>query len=127
MKIKGKKILVTGGAGFIGSHLVDMLIAKGGIVTVVDNLSTGNLKNLKQSKKKITFKKVDLLDAKKIDKIVKNNEVIFHLAANADVPRSVRDPKFDFDTNIVGSFNLLKSAVDAGIEKFIFASSAAIY
>jgi UDP-glucose 4-epimerase len=127
MNLSDKKILVTGGAGFIGSHLVDMLVEKGALVTVIDNLSTGKLVNLKKSGKAITFRQVDILDARRISQIVKENEIIFHLAANADVPRSVRDPKHDFDTNIVGSFNLLKSAVDAKIEKFIFASSAAVY
>lgn len=127
MKLKNKKIIVTGGAGFIGSHLVDMLVAKGAKVTVIDNLRSGNLANLKQSRKNIVLKKVDILDAKKIDEVVKQNQIIFHLAANADVPLSVKDPKHDFDSNIVGSFNLLKSAVDAKIEKFIFASSAAVY
>jgi UDP-glucose 4-epimerase len=127
MLLKNKKILVTGGAGFIASHLVDMLVAKGAIVTVVDNLSAGSLKNLAKSKSKIKFHKVDILDAKKIDTIVRQNQIIFHLAANADVPKSVTFPKYDFDNNIIGSFNLLKSAVDAKVEKFIFASSAAVY
>lgn len=127
MRLANKNILVTGGAGFIASHLVDMLVEKGANVTVVDNLSTGFLSNLKKSRKQVKFRKVDLLDAKKIDKIVKQNQIIFHLAANADVPRSVKDPKYDFDNNVVGSFNLLKSAVDAKVEKFIFASSAAVY
>jgi UDP-glucose 4-epimerase len=127
MNLLNKKILVTGGAGFIGSHLVDLLVEKGGIVTVVDNLSAGNIVNLKKSGKEITFRQVDLLDAHRISQIVKENQIIFHLAANADVPKSVKEPKYDFDTNVVGSFNLLKSAVDANIEKFIFASSAAVY
>lgn len=127
MDLLNKKILVAGGAGFIGSHLVDLLVEKGAEVTVVDNLSTGNFVNLRRSGKAITFRQVDILDAHKIAQIVKENQIIFHLAANADVPRSVKDPKYDFDTNIIGSFNLLKSAVDANIEKFIFASSAAVY
>lgn len=127
MNLEHKKVLVTGGAGFIGSHLVDLLVEKGAIVTVVDNLSTGFLPNLDTSKDKITFKHVDLLDAQKLDEIVKDNQIIFHLAANADVPRSVNEPKFDFDNNVIGSFHLLKSAVDANVEKFIFASSAAVY
>jgi UDP-glucose 4-epimerase len=127
MNLLNKKILVTGGAGFIGSHLVDLLVEKGGIVTVVDNLSAGKIMNLKKSGKEITFRQVDILDAQRISQIVKENQIIYHLAANADVPKSVKEPKYDFDTNVVGSFNLLKSAVDANIEKFIFASSAAVY
>lgn len=127
MKLKKKKVLVTGGAGFIGSHLVDVLVLKGAEVTVVDNLSSGNLENLNKSLNKIEFLKADILDFEKINNIVKQVQVIFHLAANADVPKSVDDPKFDFDNNVIGSFNLLKSAVDNKIEKFIFASSAAVY
>jgi UDP-glucose 4-epimerase len=127
MKFKDKKVLVTGGAGFIGSHIVDLLVKREAKVTVVDNLSTGFITNLNQSCKQIIFENVDLLDAKQIGKIVKNNQIVFHLAANADVPRSVKQPKYDFDNNIIGSFNLLKSAIDAKVEKFIFASSAAVY
>ncbi len=127
MTLKNKKVLVTGGAGFIPSHIVDMLVEKGAKVTVVDDLSAGKMSNLHKSIKKIKFVNASILDAKKMDKVVRDNQIIFHLAANADVPRSVNDPKYDFDTNIVGSFNLLKSAVDANIEKFIFASSAAVY
>lgn len=127
MTLKNKKIIVTGGAGFIGSHLVDMLVSRGAKVTVIDDLSAGKMENLEKSIKKIKFKKISILNAKKIDAVVKKNQIIFHLAANADVPRSVNDPKFDFDTNIIGSFNLLNSARNGGIEKFIFASSAAVY
>jgi UDP-glucose 4-epimerase len=127
MRLKNKKILVTGGAGFIGSHIVDLLVKKGAIVTVVDNLSEGKLTNLKKSRKSVTFRKVDILDEKKVDKLVKQNQIIIHMAANADVPKSVKQPQFDFDNNVIGSFNLLKSAVDAKVEKFIFASSAAVY
>ncbi len=127
MTLKNKKVIVTGGAGFIGSHLVDALVAEGAKVTVIDNLITGHLRNLVKSKKNITFIKLDILNAKKVDAVVKKNQIIFHLAANADVPRSVNDPGYDFNVNIVGSYNLLTSAVKHNIEKFIFASSAAVY
>lgn len=127
MKIQGKKIIVTGGAGFIGSHLVDTLVKKGGIVTVIDNLKNGNIDNLSQSIDKITFKDIDIRDEKAIASALKDQDIIFHLAANADVPYSVKHPDYDFSVNIQGGYNVLKYALEYKVEKFIFASSAAVY
>ena len=127
MRLKGKKVLVTGGAGFIGSHLVDRLVNIGAKVVVVDNLQAGKISNLNQSIDEIDFKKVDIKDYFSIEEIVKNVDVIFHLAANADVPLSVREPNFDFETNVLGSYNLLRASLKYDIKKFIFASSAAVY
>jgi len=129
MRLKGKKVLVTGGAGFIASHLVDLLVEKGADVTVIDNLKDGKIENLEKSKDKIYFKKVDVRDYWEVNKIIRERKIkiIFHFAANANVPYSVEDPKYDFETNALGTFNLLKSCVDNTIEKIIYASSAAIY
>lgn len=127
MNLYNKKILVTGGAGFIGSHLVDALVKKGAKVTVVDNLFTGSISNLELSKEKIVFKNVDIRDEKKLRKVMNNQEIIFHLAANADVPYSVDYPQEDFEINILGSFNVLKNALKNHVKKILFASSAAVY
>lgn len=127
MILKNKKILVTGGAGFIGSHLVDKLVEKENEVTVVDNLSASKLSNLSISLNKINFLNIDIRDAEAIDKAVMKNEIVFHLAANADVPVSVEDPELDFTTNVDGSYNVLKSCLKHDIKKVIFASSAAVY
>ena len=113
----------------IASHLVDLLVEKGADVTVIDNLKDGKIENLEKSKDKIYFKKVDVRDYWEVNKIIRERKIkiIFHFAANANVPYSVEDPKYDFETNALGTFNLLKSCVDNTIEKIIYASSAAIY
>jgi len=129
MSIKGKNVLVTGGAGFIASHLVDLLVEKEASVTVIDNLKDGKTENLRESKDKICFKKVDVRDYEEVEKTIRERdiEIVFHLAANANVPYSVEDPKYDFETNALGTFNVLKSCRDNNIKKIIYASSAAIY
>ena len=129
MNLKGKNILVTGGAGFIPSHLVDLVVEKGGNVTVVDNLKDGKIENLEKSKDKIYFKKVDVRDYERLQEVIteKEIEIIFHFAANANVPYSVEEPTYDFETNASGTFNVLKSCMDNDVEKIIYASSAAVY
>ena len=119
-------ILVTGGAGFIGSHIVDRYIAEGHNVYVVDNLSTGFEKNVNKRAKFF------LLDIYKdsFDKLFEKNniDIINHHAAQIDVRKSVDDPKFDAQINIEGSLNLFQSAVNYGVKKIIFASTGgAIY
>ena len=119
-------ILVTGGAGFIGSHIVDRYIAEGHNVYVVDNLSTGFEKNINTKAK---FFQLDIYKDS-FDKLFdKNNiDVICHHAAQIDVRKSVEDPKFDAQINIEGSLNLFQSAVNYGVKKIIFASTGgAIY
>lgn len=121
------RILVTGGAGFIGSHVVDAYIDKGHQVAIVDDLSTGNKKNINPKAK---FYKVDIKDAMKLQKVfnVERPEIINHQAAQKDVRRSVEDPIFDARINILGSINLMQLAIKFKIKKFIFASSGgAIY
>lgn len=118
-------ILVSGGAGFIGSNLVDALVKEGHDVAVVDDLSTGRMENLSLSKDKISFHKMDIRD-KGVKKVLKDVEVIFHEAAQANVRRSVEDPFFDLDVNVRGLLNLVENAPD--LEKFVFASSGgAVY
>ncbi|MFQ5454766.1 MAG: NAD-dependent epimerase/dehydratase family protein [Nitrospirota bacterium] len=120
------KIAVTGGAGFIGSHLVDRLIQEGHKVIIIDNLSTGKKKNIN---KDAVFYKADILSPK-IEKIFKKErpELINHHAAQMDVRRSVKDPIFDAEANILGFLNILENAIKYGTRKVIFASSGgAVY
>ncbi|MHA1797898.1 MAG: SDR family NAD(P)-dependent oxidoreductase [Candidatus Helarchaeota archaeon] len=120
--------LVTGGAGFIGSHLVDHLIKKKYTVTVVDDLSAGTLKNIEQVKDQIKFIKGDIADHEFIKSIFQEDfDYIFHLAANASVPTSVDNPRLDFNANAFGTFNLLEASIDRSVKKIVYASSAAVY
>ena len=120
------RVLVTGGAGFIGSHIVDRLVQEGHKVSVIDNLSTGKTENLNREAE---FYKLDI-ENPRIEKVLKKEkpEVICHLAAQMDVRRSVADPAFDAKTNIIGMINLLEYAVRNGARKVIFSSTGgAIY
>jgi len=117
-----RHVLVTGGAGFIGSHLVDAYLARGFRVSVIDDLSTGDRANLNPG---ATFYEADIRDAP-LEKI--RPDIISHHAAQMDVRRSVADPVFDAGVNIVGSLRLLQKAVDLGVKRFVFASTGgAIY
>ena len=119
-----KKYLVTGGAGFIGSHLVDKLINEGNEVIVIDNLSTGKKENLN---KKAQFYHVDISDYEKIKSLFKDMDGVFHLAAIPSVPFSVKDPITTSKVNIMGTINVFKASIDAGVKRIVFASSSAIY
>ncbi|MGA3229374.1 MAG: NAD-dependent epimerase/dehydratase family protein [Candidatus Binatus sp.] len=122
------RILVTGGAGFIGSHTVDALVASGaGEVSVLDDLSTGKRN---QVNAKATLYQTDLRDAAAVGSVVERArpEIIFHLAAQMDVRRSVADPAFDAQVNLVGFLNLIESARRHGLRRVIFSSTGgAIY
>jgi len=115
------KILVTGGAGFIGSHLVDSLIEKGHTVVVVDNLSTGKKENLN---KDALFYNIDICAPELRGVFVEESiEMVYHLAAQISVRKSVEDPIFDAKANILGSLNLLENCRNFGVKKIIFAST----
>lgn len=118
------KYLVTGGAGFIGSHLVDKLIEQGNDVVVIDNLSTGNLKNLNP---KANFFKEDVCDFEKISPIFNGVDYVFHLAAIPRVPLSIEDPVNTSKVNVLGTVNVFKAAVDSKVKRVVFASSSSIY
>jgi UDP-glucose 4-epimerase len=122
------KAMVTGGAGFIGSTLVDRLLAEGHEVDVLDDLSVGSLANLAEARadrsNKLTFHKVDVRDPTAVDIIVRRQpEVIFHLAAQIDVRVSVSQPVLDAEVNVVGTLRVLEGARQAGTRKVVFASS----
>jgi len=127
--MKYSKILVTGGAGFIGSHITNRLIADGAEVTVFDNLTTGKLQNLDDvsDKKRLHFTKGDIRDIDQVKAALKDIEAVFHEAAFVSVNLSVEDPILANEVNVKGSLNLLKAASDMGVKRFIFASSAAVY
>lgn len=122
---KTQTVLVTGGAGFIGSHLVDQLIREGQKVVVIDNLSTGKKENLN---KKAKFYKIDICSPK-IFEILKKEKptVLFHLAAIPRVPLSIKDPIFTSKVNILGTINVFKAAISAKVKRIIFSSSSAVY
>ncbi|MGH9056509.1 MAG: NAD-dependent epimerase/dehydratase family protein, partial [Acidimicrobiales bacterium] len=122
------KALVTGGAGFIGSSLVDRLLAEGHSVDVVDNLSTGSLSNLAEARRapgrRMTFHQLDVRSPDLAELANRcRPEVVFHLAAQADVRVSVSDPLFDADVNVMGSLRVLEAARFCGAKKVVFASS----
>jgi UDP-glucose 4-epimerase len=122
----GIKVLVTGGAGFIGSHLVDRLVQEGNEVVVIDNLSTGKRK---QVNKKAQFYKMDIR-SKRIERVFRKERplIVVHLAAQMNVRLSTEDPVFDAEVNILGTINLLEHAVKNGVRKVSFASSGgAVY
>ena len=120
------KVLVTGGAGFIGSHLVDRLILEGHDSVVVDNLVTGKRRNINRA---ATFYKMDV-QSWRLERAFRNERpnVVMHLAAQMDVRKSVEDPMFDAQVNVLGTLNVLQQAVKHGVRKVIFSSSGgAIY
>jgi UDP-glucose 4-epimerase len=116
------KILITGGAGFIGSNITDVLLTKGHDVIVFDNLSSGKKENIN---KKAKFYKADIYNKKEIDKVFNKEkpQIIIHHAAQIDVRKSVDDPFFDAQVNILGSINVLNASVRNKVKKIIFASS----
>lgn len=121
------RVLVTGGAGFIGSHLVDAFLADGHEVAIVDNLATGVRENLNE---RARFYEADIRDATAVTALFERErpDLLCHQAAQLDVRRSVADPAFDADVNIVGTLRLLQAGVEHGLRKVIFASSGgAIY
>jgi len=122
-----RKAIVTGGAGFIGSHMVDFLLKKKYSVIIIDNLSGGHVKNLKHLKKKIKFLKKDIRKINIKDKIFKNTKYIFHFAGIGDIVPSIERPKEYMDVNIMGTVNMLELARFHKIKKFVYAASSSCY
>ncbi len=123
------KIFITGGAGFIGSNFSEYLLRDGHNVTIYDNFSTGKIKFLKESRKFDNFKVVngDLLDKEKLNSSIKNNDIIIHLAANADVRFGLDNPYRDIEQNTLATFNVLEAMRLHKIKKIIFSSTGSIY
>jgi UDP-glucuronate 4-epimerase len=128
------RILVTGGAGFIGSHLVERLLADGHNVVILDDFNDYYDPKIKRANiaavsKDVRVHDVDLRDAQKVASVFRNEkfDAIFHLAARAGVRPSIQQPQLYYDTNVAGTLHLLEGARTSGVERFIFASSSSVY
>ena len=121
------KVIVTGGAGFIGSHLVELLVKKGYKVLVIDNFVTGRLDNLSKVKKKITIINQNISNYKKIENYFRNCKYVFHLAALADIVPSIENPGKYYENNVTGTLNILRASKKFGIKKVLYAASASCY
>jgi UDP-glucose 4-epimerase len=121
------RILITGGAGFIGSNLARFLTMKDHKVRVIDNLSTGKMENLNEIIEKIDFFEVDITEEKSLERTFKDIDYVIHLAAVTSVQKSLEEPDLTFKVNIEGTNNILKFSEKLKVRKIIFASSCAIY
>jgi nucleoside-diphosphate-sugar epimerase len=121
------RCLVTGGAGFIGSHLVEALVARGDEVRVLDNLSTGHEQNLESVRSKIELRHEDLRDESAIDRACDQIDVVFHVAALPSVPRSLDDPVSSFEINARGTLNVLLAARNHRAKRVVFSASSSAY
>jgi len=127
MKINGLNILVTGGAGFIGSHIVNDLVSQGANVTIYDNFTSGTLENINHLSDKIKIIKGDILDVEQLNKACENIDIISHQAAQLEITKCIDDPILDLKINTEGSINVLNAALKNDVEKIIYASSACVY
>ncbi len=125
--LRGVPVLVTGGAGFIGSHLVDALLERGARVRVLDNLATGRRENLRRCGSQIEFLEGDLRRTQDCERACEGATLVFHQAALGSVPRSLEDPAATLAVNVVGTANLLAAARHAGVSRIIYASSSSVY
>ena len=128
-KLRGKKVLVTGGAGFIGSNLIASLLAEGNYVVCLDNFSTGKLKNIEEFLTKDNFRLIegDIRDLAVCREALRGIEIVFHQAALGSVPRSIADPVSATDVNVGGFVKMLYASVEAGVKRFIYATSSSTY
>ena len=127
MSWAGRQVVVTGGAGFIGSHLVRQLVRRGARVTVVDNLSTGRLSNLDDVRGEVEMVQASTLEPLRLARAFRGAEVVFHLAAVLGVKRTWEEPVRVIHENVVGTENVLRAAADAGAERVVLASSSEVY
>lgn len=124
---KNCKVVVTGGAGFIGSHLVEALVSAGAVVTVLDDFSTGSLANLASVVDKISLIGGSITDMQTCNRALQNQQIVFHCAAQTSVPESMENPLHCNSINIQGTYTLLQVSLAHKIKRFIFSSSSAVY
>jgi nucleoside-diphosphate-sugar epimerase len=122
-----EKIVVTGGAGFIGSTLVRKLLEKHDSVDVIDNLLTGHERNLAEVNERVRLHRVDIRDAAAIEPLIHGAATVYHLAAIPSVPRSIDDPVPSHQINIDGTFNVLRAAAQGGVRRLVYAASSSAY
>ena len=126
--MKKIKSIVTGGAGFIGSNLVDRLVKEGHKIIVLDNFVSGKRSNLSHHlKKDVEIINLDISNTKKLDKYFKDVSYVFHLAGLAEIVPSIKNPKKYFISNVLGTLNMLEAAKKAKVKKFIYAASSSCY
>jgi nucleoside-diphosphate-sugar epimerase len=123
----GEKVLVTGGGGFIGSHLVDRLLGDGNEVRVLDNFATGHRANLAEVIDEVELIEGDVQSYERAHNAVRGCELVFHIAALPSVPRSIQDPLTSTASNVTGTLNILLAARDEGVRRVVFASSSSVY
>lgn len=121
------KVLVTGGAGFIGSNLADELLRQGAKVSIIDDLSTGNIENIKEINGDFDFVEGDINDDAALSRAIDGVEIVFHQAALPSVPRSVENPAETHRVCVDGTFNLLLKSKESGVRRFIYAASSSAY
>jgi UDP-glucose 4-epimerase len=123
------RALVTGGAGFIGSHLVDRLLADGWSVRVVDNMTCGHRNNLQQHQgnRELEVYEADIRDADTLQKLLKGCGAVFHMAAHANIRTSLKDHRADLENNLIGTMNMLEAMVKNDVRDLVFASTSALY
>ena len=123
----GEKVLVTGGGGFIGSHLVDRLLHDGNEVRVLDNFATGHRENLLEVDGNVELVEGDIQSYERVHNAVRGCELVFHLAALPSVPRSIQDPLTSTASNVTGTLNVLLAARDEAVRRVVYASSSSVY
>jgi nucleoside-diphosphate-sugar epimerase len=126
-QLKGALVLVTGGAGFIGSHLVDGLLAQGAKVRILDNLETGKVENFAHVREKIEFIQADIRELDACQAACRGVTFVFHEAALGSVPRSLELPAASILTNVTGTANMFTAARDQGVKRLVYASSSSVY
>ncbi len=127
MSVQGVRTLVTGGAGFIGSHIVESLLQEGAKVTVYDDFSSGLMENLANVKDDVEIIKGDILNYESLLKSMQRITIVSHQAAQLEIAKCIEDPLADLQVNTVGTLNVLKAALESGVERVVCASSACVY
>jgi UDP-N-acetylglucosamine/UDP-N-acetyl-alpha-D-glucosaminouronate 4-epimerase len=127
MATRSRSVVVTGGGGFIGSHLVDRLLRDGNDVRVLDNFATGDRGNLAGVIDEIELVEGDLQSYERVHNAIRGCELVFHIGALPSVPRSIQDPLTSTNANVIGTLNVLLASRDEGVERVVYASSSSVY